>query len=122
MIGSEIIVGHMVGDYLLQNDYMALNKKKWSLKGWWCCSLHCALYTLAVCAVCGWWTPKLFALVFLSHMALDKTMLVVWWMRLYGSFRQTISGEFSMHVVWCYALVDNTIHLLSLWLIAKYLV
>jgi len=31
------IIGHLVGDYLLQNDWMALNKKKRSLNcaaGW----------------------------------------------------------------------------------------
>ncbi len=109
----------MVGDYILQNDYQALNKKAYTLKGWWCCSLHCALYTLAVCAICGWWNWKVAALVFLSHFLLDKTMLVVWWMKLYGNFRKTISGEFSMHTVWCYALVDNSIHLVSLLAIAK---
>lgn len=33
------LVGHLVGDYLLQNDYMALNKKKSSFH----CMVHCSI-------------------------------------------------------------------------------
>lgn len=29
MIGLELLLGHLVGDYILQNDYMARNKTAW---------------------------------------------------------------------------------------------
>lgn len=30
----EMLLGHLVGDYLVQNDWMALNKSKNNLTGW----------------------------------------------------------------------------------------
>ena len=36
------IIGHLVGDYLLQNDWMALNKKASSLH----CAVHCCICRL----------------------------------------------------------------------------
>lgn len=68
------IIGHLVGDYLLQNDWMALNKKKPSIyyRPWWGntewkwrltyllrwvsipCFVHCLLWTLSVMFFAGW--------------------------------------------------------------------
>lgn len=45
-----MFVGHLVGDYLLQNQWMAINK---SSKGWFgrlTCTVHVACYTLAMCS------------------------------------------------------------------------
>lgn len=44
------LVGHLVGDYLIQNDWMALNKKQSSLH----CAVHCGLWTLSVILFAGW--------------------------------------------------------------------
>lgn len=44
-----MFMGHLVGDYLLQNQWMAINK---SGKGWLghlTCTVHVAIYTLAMC-------------------------------------------------------------------------
>lgn len=44
-----MFVGHLVGDYLLQNQWMAINK---SSKGWFghlTCTTHVACYMLAIC-------------------------------------------------------------------------
>lgn len=112
----EYFIGHLVGDYLLQNDFMALNKKSYSLKGWAACSLHCVLYSLAVCLFTGWWDYR-FSLVFVSHMALDKTMIVVRYMNFTGSFRRIISDKNNQSAIWAYAIIDNTIHLVTLFLI-----
>jgi hypothetical protein len=58
------IVGHFVGDYLLQNDWMALNKTKRNKLGWQACSLHVILYTLSV--------------VICLSLA-DKSVFLMWW-------------------------------------------
>ena len=134
-----LLVGHMAGDYLLQNDFMAMNKKKWSLLGWFACALHCFVYALAVCYFAGWlgrW--DLFAAVMLGHMVFDKTYLVVNWMSMTGSFRRllraevpvivgdgmlgsAVAGTVMAHKVWAYALVDNSFHLVALWATARWL-
>jgi hypothetical protein len=44
---TEAIIGHLVGDFLLQNDWMAANKKKNS----WVCLLHCLIWTAWVCCL-----------------------------------------------------------------------
>ena len=49
----DAIVGHLIGDYLLQNDWMAMNKKKSGENGWTACWVHCSLYTLAVMICTG---------------------------------------------------------------------
>lgn len=41
---SHAIVGHLVGDYLLQNDWQAQGKKQSS----WICSVHCVLWSASV--------------------------------------------------------------------------
>ena len=40
-----MLLGHLVGDYLLQNNYMALNKGRNDLIGWFACLLL-VLFTL----------------------------------------------------------------------------
>ena len=42
----EMLIGHLVGDYLLQNDWMAENKAKHKGLGWLTCAVHCLLYTM----------------------------------------------------------------------------
>jgi hypothetical protein len=87
----DYIIGHLVGDYLFQNDWMAMNKKANSLKGWAACLVHCLLYTCAVCSCTGWWRWDLICLVFLSHFPIDKTYIVALYMQYVGSFKRIIS-------------------------------
>ena len=174
----DYLIGHLVGDFILQNDWQAMNKKANTLKGWVACLVHCILYTLAVCLCTGWWKPHLIGLVFLSHFPIDKTYIVAWFMIKSGSFRRIIGdqsvwyrcpacgiykptntldgrcfgkkrypvrdgggrgnviaevfcdgmmekdewrNETDMrHKVWAYLLVDNTVHITLLWLIARF--
>jgi len=52
----EMLLGHLVGDYLLQNNWMALGKSKYNGMGWLTCTVHCVLYTLAVCFIMQNWS------------------------------------------------------------------
>ena len=110
------LIGHLVGDYLLQNDWMALNKKAMTFRGWLACLIHCFLYSVAVCAFTGWWDAR-FIIVMLSHLALDKTLVVVWYMRLTGSFKRIITDKNNPSAIWACAIVDNTFHMVTLYLI-----
>ena len=73
-----LIVGHMAGDFLFQNRWMAENKSKKLLP----LLTHSATYTCAVwiaslpCGGLGLWGGLL---IFASHAALDNRKFVTWW-------------------------------------------
>ena len=41
---ATLVLGHLVGDYLLQNKWMAMNKSG----NWYTCFIHCMIYTATV--------------------------------------------------------------------------
>lgn len=45
----QLLLGHLVGDYLLQTSWMAVNKSKKTLQGWMAAIVHSVIYTLSVC-------------------------------------------------------------------------
>lgn len=105
---AAAIVGHLVGDYLLQNDWMALHKKQSSFR----CAVHCALWSTAVAALTGWWAW--WPLLFVLHFAQDRTNVVAWWMDSIGQrqFRTALAP-------WSLIVVDNTWHVVTLYVIAR---
>jgi len=106
------LVGHLVGDYLLQTDWMALQKKKSSFA----CLIHCLVWV-----GCVWgfsqmgWLPALF--LFVCHFIQDRTKIVLWWMNLRGSsvFTEPPFAPWSMIVV------DNVLHVLQIWVACMFL-
>ena len=110
---SNAIVGHLVGDYILQNNYLAMNKKKNS----WVCFLHCYLYTLSV-NICTFnvWPLWCYILIFLEHFVQDRTYVIDWLMDYVlgqREFRQNLTP-------WSSIVVDNVFHILFLWVIANF--
>lgn len=80
MFLGALLIGHGIGDYLLQNQWMAMNKSATT----WKCLVHCLLYTAAV-MLCTWpwlhgWTWA--GLVFLSHFPIDRWSWADWWLKL----------------------------------------
>lgn len=71
----EMLLGHLAGDYLFQNEWMAMNKTKNTWIGWLSASVHCVIYTLAVCLFMWNFDPIWIIVVFLSHFPIDKFML-----------------------------------------------
>jgi len=140
----RLLMGHLVGDYLLQSNKMALNKK--TNLAW--AAIHCFCWTITVCFFL---LPEIgplpisqlvgaFALIWSSHLLLDygfgtKYGLVNVWLKLVGS--RSIEGTIEYcasdepevkkrFMVSFTALVqtvaDNTLHLMLLYLIMKYYV
>lgn len=136
-----VIIGHLVGDFLLQNKYMAMNKSK----SHWKCFIHCFLYTLAVGVFTYpyihtwlWW-----GIVFLSHYPIDRWVLADKWLHLIQgrSLREFLKSnhqdiyvnldtpeEFTNYHVLrggftalVYCVADNTMHLTILWFVLKLL-
>jgi len=109
-----LLLGHLVGDWLLQNDWMAKGKRQglFTRAG----SMHFAIYTAVVGGML-WFSgvrdlgPALFlvlvAMVFVSHWLIDATDVVQWWMR--------FQRQSDLEVV--RLMVDQTLHLLVLALV-----
>jgi hypothetical protein len=136
MIYFQMLLGHLVGDYLLQNEWMALNKAKYTWIGWLSAFVHCVLYTLAVCLIMSNFQPLWIIVVFLSHFPIDKFGLAELYMHYikgYGLKRfindinhptqwqyinnspgnQMLKGGFTAYI---YAVTDNTLHLVLMYL------
>jgi hypothetical protein len=106
-----LLLGHFLGDWMLQNDWMARGKKKafLTLPG----TVHFTIYTMATVGVL-WLSGvrdkgavfflTVGLIIFVSHWLVDATNMVEWWMRFY---RQ--SNLDSVRVM-----VDQTLHLLVL--------
>jgi hypothetical protein len=107
------VVGHLVGDYLIQNDFLAQGKKVSSP----ICAVHCALWTLAVLAFSGWWIWWVPIVLFVTHFAQDRGPLVRQYMHLIGQdkFAGPPLGP------WSIIAVDNVFHLVVLAVVACFL-
>ena len=106
------LIGHLVGDYLLQTDWMALNKKKSSIA----CTVHCLMWLLSVGLFSGWvWTAPLWVAPFLyvTHYLQDRTGIILWWMKLpWKDQTQFATGPCSP---WSIIVVDNVWHIVTIW-------
>lgn len=127
MMFERILLGHLVGDYLLQNQWMALSKSKNTWNGWFAAFIHCALYTLAVCLFMQNFDWLWIVVVFNSHFWIDKFALAEKYKRIIGSSmlkefvhrmrpminrREIVEGGFAALT---YTVTDNTMHLLLMW-------
>jgi hypothetical protein len=101
------LLAHLIGDFILQNDFMADNKKKSN----WVCLLHVLLYIFPfLCLNMLWWQ---LVLIGIQHYIQDRTQLVTWFMRAKGSWNFAI-GPCSP---WSIIVTDNIIHLLWIYLV-----
>lgn len=147
------IIGHLVGDYLLQNDWMALGKKmssvfyrptdgRWELKWtlttvfrWFSlpCFVHCLIWTLAVMAFAGWmgfkdagyaserywFSVTAFVVLFVTHYAQDRTQIVKFWMTRINRQPKFVEPPMSP---WSIIVVDNVWHIVTIWIVWKFIV
>ncbi|MEZ4713795.1 MAG: DUF3307 domain-containing protein [Caldilineaceae bacterium] len=103
-----LFLGHLLGDWVLQNDWMAQNKQSALLNT--SCLIHCIIYTitLTVALLLGRpisYTPTqfslFFVLIFVSHYLIDATNAAGAWSQF---FRQSKS-------IFVRIVVDQTFHL-----------
>jgi len=105
------IVGHLVGDFAAQNDWMALNKKK----HWFPCFVHCVIWTWCVCYGAGWSHPFAVAWLFGTHFAIDRTNVVRNFMMASGQ-SGFATGPLSP---WSIVVVDNVWHIMTILAVAR---
>lgn len=118
------LVGHLVGDYLLQNDWMALNKKD----RFWPCFIHSFIWATCIC-VFAWWgrIPQswfslgyvhVHGLLCFTHFIIDYSHFVSKYMDFIGQnkFRTGLCAP------WSTIVVDNVWHILTIWIIWKFVI
>lgn len=102
------IFAHLIGDYILQTDEMALGKKTCSIT----CFIHVAAYCIPFC-FCGF-MPWQIALIAAQHFLQDRTGFVVLFMKWKGS-EQFATGPCSP---WSIIVTDNILHILFIAFVA----
>lgn len=114
-ISADQILAHLVGDYILQSDWMASEKTKRSLAA----AVHAVTYALPFLFL----TTSITALSFIigSHFLIDRFRLarhVVWLKNGYfftRGFKPTTTGYLDdkppFLSVWLFIIADNTMHI-----------
>lgn len=117
---------HLLGDYFLQNDWMAVNKGKFSNLGWVTCTLHCSLYSMPFLFYYHSW--EVFIWVFATHFLIDKFGLAEYWTR-FANWDWDKSHILGMSterpiwlVVWLHIIRDNSLHIACNFFIIKYFI
>lgn len=103
------LIGHLVGDYLAQNDWMALNKKKNS----WACAAHVAAYTFIV-LLFTWWPWWTYLIIAGTHFLQDRTQFIPWLMK---KLKQEQFAKPPL-APWSVIVVDNILHLVVLFFLS----
>jgi hypothetical protein len=102
------LVGHFVGDYLFQTSWMADKK----VNMWTPLVIHSAVYTAAVTLLAlpaGKLLPPLaIALIFFSHILLDRRFFVEFWIKKVTRAENT---------EWLKVVIDQTWHIVILALV-----
>lgn len=113
MLGINLhwIYAHLIGDYLLQNDWMAGNKKNKDLYGTKTCLIHVMTYMIPfLFTKLAWWQLLLIAV---QHYVQDRTYFVSWFCRITNKF------QMDFNKFWGHVIVDNVIHILWMALVAS---
>lgn len=110
MSTGDALVAHMVGDYAVQNDFMAQNKTKKGWRGRFACAIHAAAYTGAFAAMSALKGKPLrlrtLAAIGGTHYIIDRNRIAARTMEYTGQrgFRDNMGP-------WSTILVDNTYHI-----------
>jgi hypothetical protein len=96
------LVAHLVADWLLQNDWMALNKRKlWHPAGW----VHAAIHGLLLGVALGWLGGLVLGVL---HLLIDSGWPVNWWIRVFKKCQNAPHAELIR--VW----TDQVVHIAAI--------
>lgn len=101
-----LLIGHLIGDFLLQTSWMAKHKAT----KWLPLLAHVAVYTVVVSAVgvlSGGLSLAAIALIFFSHIVLDRKTFVAFWVRKV----QTAKGP---EQAWLCIVADQIFHIIMI--------
>lgn len=108
----EQLLLHLLGDYVLQNDWMAQNKTK----SWLPAAVHALAYSLPFLLLQpSWWA---WLVILSTHYLIDRYRLALYYIRLYNRVPASEEGYFGYHqdkpaymAFWLMVIIDNTLHL-----------
>lgn len=141
------LILHGIGDYFIQTDTWALNKKNPGRFGLWCCFIHCLTYSVPFLSI---GSPLAVSAIFITHFAIDRThwleYALAWKNKVYkikhGTFEivdgveKTITpysktmdiSNFGFGLnrpqfitIWLYIITDNLCHIICNYVALKYL-
>jgi hypothetical protein len=97
---ERAVIAHLLGDWLLQNDWMAKNKEDLKHPAAW---VHGLIHTSLMVFALGLWAGIILGA---AHMLIDTREPLRWWR---GFYRQTIEGPSGFTVaIWA----DQVLHVL----------
>ncbi len=102
---ERALVAHLVADWILQNDWMALNKTRLRHPAAW---VHAGIHALCLGLALGWLGGLVLAFV---HMLIDTRAPVDWWIRVFKKSGK--APEARSIAIW----LDQTLHIacIALW-------
>jgi hypothetical protein len=133
------LILHGIGDYFLQTDFQALNKKK---KGWFGfrqCLYHCIAYSLPFLFIGSW---QAVLMIFITHFIIDRTNIVAYALAWKNNVKKVVLAEsveeedkviydisnfgfgldrpFAISI-WLYIICDNLLRIICNFIALKYL-
>jgi len=85
MVGEVFVAalaGHLLGDWFMQNNYMAMNKEK----SWLTAFFHAAVVSLTMITTLSFTEPSYRVVVLVlvnlvTHAVIDRRTVIRWWMK-----------------------------------------
>ncbi len=106
------ILAHFIGDFLLQNDWMAVGKKKSNF----ICTVHVVFYMLPFLLVDIGWIQ--FALIAIQHWIQDRSSFVSWYCKKFNIFQ----GELKLQSLpYGHFVVDQVFHFIWMFFVVNYM-
>lgn len=138
------LIIHGIGDYFLQTDWQAQNKKKPGWFGFWACLKHCITYSLPFLFIGSW---QAVSVIFITHFIIDRTNIVAYALAIKNNVKKNIKGEGELKemanyydrevydisnfgfglerpfaiTIWLYIICDNLLHIICNYLALHYL-
>lgn len=141
------LILHGIGDYILQTDKQALNKKN---KGWFgfrMCLIHCITYSLPFLFIGSW---QAVSVIFITHFIIDRTNIVAYALAWKNGVKTTVLTGITLNdkagltdtktkrvydisnfgfglnrpfaiSIWLYIITDNLLHIICNYVALKYL-
>lgn len=121
------LILHGIGDYFIQTDWQALNKKKKGWMGFWACLKHCITYSLPFLFIGSWQATSI---IFVTHFIIDRTNLVAYALAIKNNVTYSGHKEFPNSkkynienfgfglerpfaiTIWLYIICDNLLHII----------
>ena len=123
------LILHGIGDYYLQTDWQALNKKRKGWTGFLACLIHCTTYSIPFFLIGTW---KAVLAIFLTHFIIDRTNIVSYALAMKNGVKYP-NGKYNITnfgfglerpfaiSIWLCIICDNLLHIICNYFALRYL-